>query len=1361
MKKNIFATFLALLVFIFLVRSSYSQWIQTNGPEGGRATCLAVSGSNIFAGFDGGGIYLSTDNGSSWLEAGTGMGCRSVTAIYASGTELFAAACGSIYYSSNNGTSWVSKSTGLETGIVNTIVEKNGNLFAATNEGIYLSSNWGNNWTASDSGLTSLSVNTLILKDSDFYAGTWGGGIFKSTNNGNSWFQVNTGLTSADISALGVLGNKIIAASFESAFYISDNDGQSWGLSNGPEITQIRVFSTYGSIIAAGGFGDKGKVIYLSSDGNNWTNISSGMTAKEIRSIVFKDSKIFAGCYYSGIYSKSDLYNGEWEQINNGIIAAPVSKLTTEGEDIFCGTYGSGIFLSTDEGNTWNGKNKGLSSLYIEDFKIIDSNIYAATQDGINRSTDNGEIWQTILPQIWVTSIAAGKDKIIAGAYGKIYISKDMGNSWTVFTNGLPLNSFINDIAVQSDKIYAGTDKGIFLSSDEGQNWIDVSSNLKNNNIRTIAVTDSAILVGTFSTGVWKSANEGKEWTHLSQLYNLQYVNDIIIKGNSIFAASDVYVYSSADNGKTWSLIAPDFPLSNVNALTYNNSNLFAGLDGSGVWKRSFSEQPYYNVSVATRPNGSGIINGAGIYSRGSIVTLTAAPKENYKFVNWTKNDTVVSADNPYQFTILDDKSLTANFTLLPKLSVSPNYINVPEDSGSASFIVDNQTGDMMNWTAVSKSPWIKIASGDSGINEDTIKIKYEGNRSIARTGSITVAAPGAAGSPVTVEIRQAKMLDTLTILHVNDTHSMLAPCGPRNSDLEGTCGGIARAATVIETTKKTDSKVLTLHGGDVFIGDLFFNQYFGIAEFKLMNELGFDAMVLGNHEFDLGPVVLQMAFDSSLANGGFEVLSSNTILEADGLLGLRKYVKPYTVKNFGNVKVGIFGLTTPSTNLLSQPSPAVIDTNIEACIANSLKELTAEKCNVIICLSHLGMNYDEQIAAEVPGINLIVSAHDHLKTEKPIEIKNPSGGETYIVEAGAFYHNIGKLKFVIDTGKVSLLSYELISLDQNIPEEPDVAANVNELIKGIEATYGKMYTQQVGYAEDTFEEAADPLNADGLHSTPAGNLITDAFRAKTGTDIAITVGGAIAQPLYKGPIVAADVFRMIGYGFNEVNGLGYRLVKFNITGPDLWAALQICLSQTVSDDEFFPQVSGMKYGYTNTGSGLQLSDAFVNNVPIGPASSAVYSVTTNEYIAYALRNLFGIPVSNFYIYNDSTEFQVVLDYIISKGGIISPDNGSRITSAGSSNNQAGLLREFKLEQNYPNPFNPITVIKYQLKESGKTTLKIYNLLGQEVVTLVNEVQTAGEHNVEWNAGGFASGVYFYQLKAGNFVVTKKLILLR
>ena len=122
----------------------------------------------------------------------------------------------------------------------------------------------------------------------------------------------------------------------------------------------------------------------------------------------------------------------------------------------------------------------------------------------------------------------------------------------------------------------------------------------------------------------------------------------------------------------------------------------------------------------------------------------------------------------------------------------------------------------------------------------------------------------------------------------MNDTHSCLAPLAPRNPDLSGTQGGIARAASVIGLTKMTETNVLTLHAGDSFIGDMFFNNYFGAAEFQIMDVLGFDAMTVGNHEFDLTPAQLDTACHYGLMPGGFPLLSANLILDDPSVQDLK-----------------------------------------------------------------------------------------------------------------------------------------------------------------------------------------------------------------------------------------------------------------------------------------------------------------------------------------------------------------------------------------------------------------------------------------------------------------------------------------
>ena len=690
--------------------------------------------------------------------------------------------------------------------------------------------------------------------------------------------------------------------------------------------------------------------------------------------------------------------------------------------------------------------------------------------------------------------------------------------------------------------------------------------------------------------------------------------------------------------------------------------------------------------------------------------------------------------------------------------------------------------------------------------------------------------------------------VDTLTILHVNDTHSCLAPLAPRNPDLSGTQGGIARAASVIGLTKMTETNVLTLHAGDSFIGDMFFNNYFGAAEFQIMNMLGFDAMTVGNHEFDLTPAILDTACHYGLTPGGFPLLSANLVLDDPSVQDLKNFIKPYIIKEYGSMKVGIFGLTTPSANMISQPAPVFVDTNIGVTAAMMVQELTTQGCNVIILLSHLGVYYDEMIAAEVPGINVIIGGHDHY-LYGPTEITNPLNKPTWLFQAGSNYSHIGSLKLVLNNGTLSLAGYQTIPVDESIPEEATVKAAVDGMIAEMEAKYGiPFFTQQIGVATADFEEITD-IYSEGPHDTPLGNLIADAYRDTTKTDIAITVGGSIAQKLYHGPITPIDLFRAIGYGFNEVNGLGFRLVTFNITGEQLWIAFESVLSTVEQIDELVPQVSGMKYGCVITDPpGTRLKWLTVNDQLLDPIK--VYSVTVNEFLLIPLTDWYGIQFTDVYLYQDFTEFQALLNYVM-KLQVITPSYEGRVTlpvelisfnanvarnivniswqTASEKNNRGfevqrktdnypwqtiGFVNgkgtstqtqsyaysdnldgqisggkvlyrlkvinydgsfefstevvvnlapnKFELLQNYPNPFNPSTKISWQSPISGWQTLKVYDVLGNEVETLVNEFRPAGSYDMEFTAkGGLASGVYLYKLQVGSFIQTKKMSLLK
>ena len=199
-------------------------------------------------------------------------------------------------------------------------------------------------------------------------------------------------------------------------------------------------------------------------------------------------------------------------------------------------------------------------------------------------------------------------------------------------------------------------------------------------------------------------------------------------------------------------------------------------------------------------------------------------------------------------------------------------------------------------------------------------------------------------------------------------------------------------------------------------------------------------------------------------------------------------------------------------------------------------------------------------------------------------------------------------------------------------------------------------------------------------------------------------------------------------------------------------------------DDDFFLQVSGMSFKYNPAnavGERVILSSVKINWMPLNPNKK--YSVTVNEGLLGILTSLGGVEVENINIL-PVLEYKGLRDYVRKlrvlfyspEGRIKEVNSGDAVESSEETNPQG---YDYELKDNYPNPFNPSTTINYQLAANGFTSLKIYDVLGKEVATLVNEKQDAGTYSVQWNASVYSSGVYFYKLQSNGFVQTKRMIL--
>jgi 5'-nucleotidase len=248
-----------------------------------------------------------------------------------------------------------------------------------------------------------------------------------------------------------------------------------------------------------------------------------------------------------------------------------------------------------------------------------------------------------------------------------------------------------------------------------------------------------------------------------------------------------------------------------------------------------------------------------------------------------------------------------------------------------------------------------------------------------------------------------------LTILYTNDTHARLDPF-PANATQFAGLGGIARRASLVKKIRSQQSHVLLLDAGDVFQGTPWFDVYGGKVDLKLMTEMGYDAMTIGNHEFDRGPE----GFADAAQKAGFPILSANYNVQKTAM---NPFVQKFIVREVEGFRVGIFGLGIQLSGVVHPDLYGDVryrDPVIWADgMVNSLR--TYHNCDYVICLSHLGFQYkdgridDIELAGRVKGIDLIIGGHTHTFLDQPKSVVN-TGGSTLVTQAGHSGVRLGRI---------------------------------------------------------------------------------------------------------------------------------------------------------------------------------------------------------------------------------------------------------------------------------------------------------------------------------------------------------------
>ncbi|MFN4763238.1 bifunctional metallophosphatase/5'-nucleotidase [Gillisia sp. Q332] len=254
-----------------------------------------------------------------------------------------------------------------------------------------------------------------------------------------------------------------------------------------------------------------------------------------------------------------------------------------------------------------------------------------------------------------------------------------------------------------------------------------------------------------------------------------------------------------------------------------------------------------------------------------------------------------------------------------------------------------------------------------------------------------------------------------ITILHTNDVHSHIEPLSP-NDPRNPNMGGVARRATLIDNIRNENPNTLLLDAGDIFQGTPFFNFYGGELEFKLMSKLKYDASTIGNHDFDNGIDGLY----AQLPHADFDFISSNYDFSNTVM---SEHVLPHKIFKKDGVRIGIFGLGVELKGLVNaylyKETKYLDPVEIATDMSRILKE--DKKCDIVICLSHLGHSYrsdkisDVKLAAATENIDLIIGGHTHTFLEKPEVHSNKVGKKVLINQVGCYGLYLGRIDFYLD----------------------------------------------------------------------------------------------------------------------------------------------------------------------------------------------------------------------------------------------------------------------------------------------------------------------------------------------------------
>ncbi len=1016
----------------------------------------------------------------------------------------------------------------------------------------------------------------------------------------------------------------------------------------------------------------------------------------------------------NNFYSFPSKRNSNSIKIIHGLNSYVVTCILVNKNNIFAGTSSGGVFLSNDNGLTWKALNNGLTDTSVQALAISGSYMFAGTYGftdpgGVFISSDNGENWVRS-PSIYdnIMSFTVKDEKIFAGTlYGGVYLSTDKGTTWKQVNNGMN-DTYIGAMAANVNSVFAGTKRGrIFHTTDDGVIWKAINNGLKETELWALFHYDNYLFVGN-SEGVFRSSNNGISWDEMNPgLKKLEVLNFCNMNSTLLMGTWGRGIYMTTNGGTDWTQLNTEFTGAYIYSLAMIDNNLFIGTP-TGIYSISYN----------------------------NIADLLARPD------SLTNNKRIWNFNNPF----LQPFSTT-------------DYYGSGDIDGDGS--ITEKDVQLVLQIANGTMPPVSRAdvNGDCVVNSNDVALIQD-----AISGKIL---PSWWNKLSTREQRNEWFNKVLKIDKTNEQ--------PYTSWF--TCGRFSQQTALHFSGYGSEFRYHELDGGQT---------QFNIPVYCVSNDLAahaYNAILVGDNPLSFTDWrFFEPQNDLDVHPGDWNMpLGSN--VEISNMFGGESATKivfhiesnsSYSIVTVNNDFIINRSLNVPSVKPQNIPyffNPRVLDIDNGMFLCQRYRNDMSRTNDIHILdlndISSLNITSGKALTNEVNYSYLL----DLLKSED---------GTYHLLWKGKPEYNPGLFYGVLDIATGTLKNIKRLSSSTPFIDNAKIVVLPNGEIHVFWNMEGIFWTKCVNGIWSTAQQivTTNILWYPWFDQSYRAFYCFDAVGTKSGyIDLVLNETGQINNSYYgilkhlryNGNWGQTNIIDSISTRWTDDEMMGVKLI------PDIDNKTQMvyCKMNSDSTDNY------LLYRYYD---GISWSNSVILDKNFQPICPNLIRVNNSEYFLVWQRLINNSHTLSWKKYshgnwsdlqNITTEqdaqnpssmyknnsLYVVYSTLSDSTVTINYKSISPIVNV--SNNESLIAKSFKLEQNYPNPFNPITTISYSIPKTCLVAIKVYDVLGREINTIINDEKSAGNYKIEFDGSKYASGIYFYTMQAGDFTETKKLILLK